>query len=195
MSKTVRRKIAVAVLAAGKGSRFGGTKQLAQLGGKSLIQITAEHALRVLPHTTIVVLGHAREAIAADLQNQDVFLVCNDQYEDGIGSSIAAAARACVNRFDAMLLTFCDQPLITPEHLQTLIDTWSGAADEIIASAYAGIEGPPALFAGDALSKLQKLRDDQGARDLLRDSGFKVQSVPFEAAAQDIDTPADLEKL
>jgi len=42
---------------------------------------------------------------------------------------------------------------------------------------------------------MQKLRDDQGARALLRDSAFKVQSVPFEAAAQDIDTPADLEKL
>ena len=191
----MRQNIAAAVLAAGQGSRFGGTKQLAKLQGKSLIQITTEHALSVVPQKTFVVLGYARDDVMADNQDKDVFLLSNDHYEDGIGTSIAVAARACVNRFDAMLLTFCDQPLVTAEHLQTLIDSWSGAPDEIVASAYAGIEGPPALFPRDALVKLQELRGDDGARALLLDPAFKVNSVPFEAAAYDVDTPADLEKL
>ncbi|MCH9695776.1 MAG: nucleotidyltransferase family protein [Gammaproteobacteria bacterium] len=190
-----KKNIAAAVLAAGKASRFGSTKQLAKLGDKSLLQISIEAARGVLPWTTLVVLGHAREEVASALQGDPVFFLCNDNYADGIGSSIAAAARACDGRFDAMLLTFCDQPLITPEHLQTLTDTWSGAPEEIIASAYAGIVGPPVLFGARAFRELLNLRSDEGARSVLRNPEFDLQSVPFAAAACDIDSPRDLDSL
>lgn len=140
-------------------------------------------------------LGHARDEVLAEFEEGRVFLVCNDQFKDGIGSSIAAAARTCLHRFDAMLLTFCDQPLVTAAHLQALIDAWSEAPDEIITSAFADTQGPPALFARDAIVRLQGLRGDEGARALLRDPAFTLRSVHFEDAAHDIDTPADLENL
>ncbi|MDH4003964.1 MAG: NTP transferase domain-containing protein, partial [Gammaproteobacteria bacterium] len=88
-----------------------------------------------------------------------------------------------------------DQPLITAHHLQALIDTWSGADDEIMATAFAGTTGPPVLFPRGAFEALGELSGDEGAKSVLRDPRFDVRTVPFEDAAVDIDTPTDLEKL
>ena len=51
------------------------------------------------------------------------------------------------------------------------------------------------LFPRAALHALGELSGDQGAKALLHNPQFDVRTVPFEDAAIDIDTPADLEKL
>lgn len=94
-----------------------------------------------------------------------------------------------------MLLLLADQPLITSQHLHGLINAWSGNTAEIVASAYSGTVGPPILFGSDAFPHLSRLSGDIGARALLDDPTFEITSVPFEAAATDIDTPADLNSL
>jgi CTP:molybdopterin cytidylyltransferase MocA len=51
------------------------------------------------------------------------------------------------------------------------------------------------LFPRSAFAALGELSGDQGAKALLQSPGFEVRSIPFEDAAIDIDTPADLQKL
>jgi CTP:molybdopterin cytidylyltransferase MocA len=55
--------------------------------------------------------------------------------------------------------------------------------------------GPPVLFPRGAFDALGELTGDQGAKSLLQSSRFDVRTIPFEDAAIDIDTPADLDKL
>lgn len=140
----------------------------------------------------LTVIGHDRVPVLRALGSDAGFVVVNDKHEQGLGSSIARAARACRRDADALLLLLADQPLITADHLQALIDNWSGSAEEIVATAFDGIAGPPVLFPSGTFDELCALTGDEGARSLFRNDCFRLKTVPFEPAAVDVDTPADL---
>ena len=124
-----------AVLAAGSSSRFGSTKQAVLLEGIPLVRRTINTAVRVCDNRVLAVIGHDADTVLAAIDSEPCFVAVNEGYSEGLGSSIATAARACRGRADALLLLLADQPLITPRHLRTLIETWSGAANEIVASS------------------------------------------------------------
>ncbi len=187
--------IFAAVLAAGRSSRFGSTKQAAEIGGVPLLVRATTTATDACDGRVVTVIGHDWETLLGLLQSYSGFVVVNEAYAEGLGTSIASAARACRARADALLFLLADQPLITAQHLKALIDKWSGATNEIVVSSFAGTEGPPVLFARDALQELIALTGDRGARSLFDDDRFRLRTVPFEAAAIDIDTPADLAAL
>lgn len=183
------------ILAAGASKRFGANKQVSLFGGESLVQRATNTARKVCGEITCLVTGHDWHDVLVAAGADSPFFVVNEKYHLGIGSSIAMAAKACQSRADAMLLLLCDQPLVSAAHLQTLIDRWSGDDHEIVASAYSGTFGPPVLFPRATFGDLLELTGDQGARALLRDSRFKLRTVPFADAAIDIDTISDLDLL
>jgi molybdenum cofactor cytidylyltransferase len=184
--------IFAAVLAAGSSTRFGSTKQAVELDGLPLIQRAIATAAEVCENRVVTVIGHDWATLLQLVNWHPGFVVLNEDHEKGLGTSIAAAARACQRCADAILLVLADQPLVTAGHLQELIDSWSGADDEIVATAFAGTQGPPVLFPSTTFSSLRSLTGDQGARALFHDRRFSLKTVHFEAAAIDIDTPADL---
>jgi molybdenum cofactor cytidylyltransferase len=184
-----------AVLAAGCSSRFGSTKQAATLDEIPLVRRAIDTAASACEDRVITVLGHDLATVYRAMGTHSGFIVVNDAYQEGLGSSIAAAARACGPQVDALLLLLADQPLVTPQHLQTLINRWSGADDEIVATAYNGALGPPVLLPRATFDDLRGLGGDQGARALLSDDRFQLKTVRFEAAAVDIDTIQDLAAL
>ncbi|MCP5091501.1 MAG: nucleotidyltransferase family protein, partial [Gammaproteobacteria bacterium] len=154
-----------------------------------------ETAADVCGDRVMTVIGHDTETVLGAVAAAPGFVVVNEDYEKGLGTSIAVAARTCQKYADAILLLLADQPRITAEHLQSLVDEWTGADDEIVATAFAETLGPPVLFPSDSFSALAALTGDQGARAILRDRRFSIKTVRFDEAAVDIDTPADLASL
>ena len=143
----------------------------------------------------VTVLGHDWPNVLAALGSDSGFVVINNDYLDGMGTSIAAAARICSSPADAIIIVLADQPLVGCEQLRALIARWSGAGNEIVATAYDSTQGPPVLFPKETFGRLQSLSGDTGARTLLQDDRFVVKTVPFAAASIDIDTPEDLASL
>jgi molybdenum cofactor cytidylyltransferase len=189
-----RGNVFAIVLAAGTASRFGRTKQLEILEGRTLVGRAMGVARDACGIRTVLVAGHDSGPII-DAAGQLGYVVVNDNYKDGIGSSIATAVKAIAHVADAILLTLADQPLITAAHLESLIDAWSGDRDEIIATSFSNALGPPVLFPPNAFDTLSKLSGDVGARSLLGDEAFKVRTIEFADAAIDVDTPEDLTRL
>lgn len=179
------------VLAAGTASRFGSPKPLALLDGQSLLKRAVATITDALSSPPVAVLGHEWQRVAADLES-DGFYIVNDAYVDGMASSIAAAARAAAGRADALLITLCDQPLISAQHLRIMLQAHSGAADDIVATGYGDAIGPPVLFGKACFAKLQALAGADGAKSLLQDPEYSLQVIHNTSAAVDIDTPADL---
>jgi len=189
------RIVFAAVLAAGSSRRFGRSKLLEMLGGEPLVRRATALAGSVCGERSILVTGHDSAAVWAAAGDAARFVIVNDRHQQGIGGSIALAAKAASHTADALLLLFADQPLVTAQHLEALVDRWSGKANEIVATAFAGTVGPPVLFPRGALEALGELRGDEGAKRVLQDPAFDLETVMFEDAAIDIDTPADLQKL
>ena len=189
------RSVFAAVLAAGGSRRYGRSKQLEDFEGKPLVRRAAELAREVCGDRSVLVAGHDGAAVIRAAGDAPRFLVANDRYAEGIGGSISLVARSVSHVADAVLLLFADQPLISAGHLRALVETWSGADDEIVATAFSGTVGPQVLFPRGAFAALAGLSGDKGAKSVLEDATFKLQAIPFEDAAVDIDTPTDLENL
>jgi CTP:molybdopterin cytidylyltransferase MocA len=208
---TVRRSsIAVIVLAAGAGTRFSGvpgSKLVAHLGGRPVL----EHVLAAVrafgPRLTIVVIGSGREAVERTIQWAGETRVVNPDPRRGIGSSIrvgfeALAADESLGAESAIGGTFIvlgDQPQLRPEVLEALADH-AAAADEgpaIIVPRYADDPGPrnPVLLLRAAWPLLEDLVGDQGLGPLIADRPDFVEEVLVSGVMPDVDEPRDLVTL
>lgn len=183
------------VLAAGRGERFGGTKQLVEVDGRTLVARAARLARRTCGDRSVLVTGHDWQTVAGAAGDACRFLIVNENYRRGLGTSIAAGVSAVQQAADAVLLLLADQPLVTGEHLEALRAHWSGDDKEIVASGYAGTRGPPVILPCGTFDDLVRLDGDRGANPLFDDPRFTVRTLPFEPAALDLDTPADLRSL
>lgn len=177
-------KTVVAVLAAGSSRRLGQPKQLLDFRGRPLIRHAATVALGAGGDETIVI-GSFPEA----LEGLPVTMLENPHAEEGMSSSIRLAVRHA--RGARILFTVCDQPLIGPEHLRALLATDAS----IVATAYAGTVGVPAVFSPRFADELLALRGDTGARAVILAHRDEVIAIACEAASIDIDTASDYANL
>ena len=183
------------VLAAGSASRYGSVKQLAEIGGIPLVRRAFNVAAEACGDRAVLITGYEWQAVSAACAPLPGFLIVNENHADGLGTSIAAAARSVRHVAQAIVVLLADQPMITAEHVQALCGAWSGAENEIVATAYADTVGAPVLFPSACFDELVMLRGDAGGRHLLSDERFSVVKVMFEPAAVDIDTPDDLKRI
>ena len=183
------------VLAAGAATRFGSSKQLARFDGITLVQSAHDVAAQVFGLNTVLVVGHNWRAVHTACHQSAGFLVVNETYDSGIGTSIALAVRSIQHIADAIVILLADRVLITSEHVGALLAAWDGKQDQIVATAYADTIGAPVLFPRGCFTDLVALTGDSGGRQLLSDDRFQLKKIVFEAAAVDIDTPNDLRQI
>jgi molybdenum cofactor cytidylyltransferase len=183
------------VLAAGSASRFGRTKQLVELDGVALVSLAVNSAAEVLGHRTVTVVGHDATNVASELRHAPGFVVVNEDYAQGLGTSLARAITAIRHVAKAVIVILADQPGVESVHINELIRTWSGDDKEIVATAFSGTQGPPVLFPAGCFDELAELQGDAGGKHLFKDSRFCVATVDCAPAALDIDTPEDLRRI
>jgi molybdenum cofactor cytidylyltransferase len=183
------------VLAAGTASRFGSIKQLREFRGATLVRRATELAEGVCGERSVLVVGHEWQKVVEASAPLRGFFVRNEQYRDGIASSISQGVRAVAQAADAVLLILADQPLVTVSHLRALAEQWAQSKSDIVASQYAGVTGPPIVFPARCFPKLMALQGDHGARSVVAGDTGSVRAITFEDGAIDIDRSADLEAI
>jgi molybdenum cofactor cytidylyltransferase len=178
--------IAAVVLAAGASSRLGEAKQLAMLGGETLLERTVRVAREAGCLPVVVVVGAEYVKVLGNSVLGDVVTVINDKWEKGMASSIQLGVRtleSVAKDAEGVLLMTCDQPAVTAKHLVHLI-----LRAEVKASRYAGKNGVPAFFPKKYFDQLMELKGDAGARELLAEARYEE----LENGELDVDTAADL---
>lgn len=191
--------IAAMVLAAGASRRLGQPKQLLKYRGETLIERAIRMANEAGAAPVIAVLGAHFEIICASIAFNDSILSINDRWQRGIATSIQSGLRTLeVVGKDAagILIMSCDQPRLTAEHLRALIEAFNAQGQRaIVASAYAGVHGVPAVFPRSVFTDLRTLKGDQGARALFAHPPCSLIALDFEGGEVDIDQPSDLAEL
>lgn len=188
-------KLFAIVLAAGESSRFGSTKQLAEIDGLALAARAIRGAEALCGSRSVLVIGSEWPGVLRVCEPQQGFIVVNSEFRDGLATSMRAGVAAIEPVADAALIMLADQPLVTLDHLSVLKAAWLDAPGSIIASGYSGTIGPPVIFPHEDFAELKKLSGDQGAKPVLAANRDRVQVVSSEAAGIDIDRPSDLERI
>lgn len=189
------KALAGVILAAGGSRRLGQPKQLCEWHGKPLVCHAVEASLAVCGADVVVVTGAHANEVEARLQAYPVQIARNMDWEAGMAGSLRTGIQQlCGGEIMGVLVTLCDQPMISVDDLTSLVNVWHTLPEHPAASQYRGVHGVPAIFPKHSLAALMTLQGDTGARSLL-DAYPKVSGVEMPSAAFDIDTVEDLAKL
>ncbi len=186
----------VALLAAGSARRFGGGKLDAALGGTPLGRHALDAALALDRADLVIVVGDPAPAFAAAAAaSGEARLIVNRRAAEGLGGSVALAARAAADAGCArLLLLLADMPLVAPATLQRLADAAVPGRPAAVRHAD-GLPGIPACFPADFLQRLEKLEGERGAGPLLRQAAGTILIDTPAGELSDVDTPADLGRI
>ncbi len=123
----------------------------------------------------------------------------NDNWQAGMGSSIATGIQAIPDSCQGVLILLCDQWMITQNDLINIYQIWKKNQQKIVANNYFDdkykkqVSGAPAIFPRSYFDKLSLLKT-QGARKIIEQSS-QVITINNKSAAFDLDIPSDLDKL
>ena len=183
--------ISAIILAAGMSSRMGSPKQLLKLEDRTLIRIVTENVLASSVDEVLVVTGYLEQRVSAAIKDLPVKTFINTCYEQGQGTSLAVGIKALNVKTSAFLVFMVDQPFITASLINTVIGEFEKRSSLVLRPVYNGQPGHPVIFSYDLSDRLKQLAGDEGARQVLKELGDKVDCFPVqdEAAIFDIDTP------
>jgi molybdenum cofactor cytidylyltransferase len=192
------QKVGILILAAGPSSRLGSPKQLLSYQDKTLLNHTIDAAKTAQDGIVVVILGGNHELIKDHIDEKEIMITYNSQWEGGMSSSIRAGLYDLVREhkdLDAVILAVCDQPFITAELFDALVLEANTSGKSIVASSYGDTLGTPVLFAEKYFAELSRLKGKQGAKAMVAKYDDEVAVVPFDKGHIDIDTPEDYTRL
>ncbi len=194
-------RIVGVLLAAGRGTRFGGGKLAAALpqashgvaAGTPVGVASARH-LRAALDEVVAVVRPEDTVLAADLAATGARIVPCRHADDGMGSSLACGV-ASVRDADGWIVALADMPWIAPATI-TAVAAALRAGSTMVAPAYRDQRGHPVGFAASCGAALAALRGDAGARSLLREraDALAVVVVDDPGVIGDVDRPEDLRR-
>lgn len=179
----------IIILAAGGSTRLGKPKQLLPWRGTTLLQHAVQVASGVVARP-IVVLG----AFKQDLEGAQV--VYNADWQEGIASSIRLGLQTAMQQgAKQALFMVCDQPFVSVHLLEELLTAQQKTGKPIVACAYSGTVGIPALFDSQYFPQLLDLKGDMGAKKIIHQYSEHTWPVPFPMGGIDVDTAEEYEAL
>lgn len=191
-----QKRVAIAILAAGRGSRFNHNypKSLALLRGRSLLAHAFDAAIDSKLTPVLLVVGYKYQQIVTNRSN--ILIVHNPHWHQGIASSLRAAIKAIEADLSigALCVGLADQPLIGSDAYRCLASAYFRGADFAVAT-YEGARRNPVLLARSMWSNAIKLEGDEGARVLMNSHSIVEVACDCTGKPFDVDTVEDLQEL
>jgi molybdenum cofactor cytidylyltransferase len=184
------------LLAAGRGTRFGGDKLLARLASGDVagepMSVVALRHLRLAVNDVIAVVRDDDRALAAELGANGARIVRCTNADDGMGASLACGVRATAGA-KGWIVALADMPWISVETIERVGAAVAGGAP-VAAPFHRGERGHPVGFNAACYDALAALGGDEGAKAIVAAQRDRVVRIDVDDAGilRDVDTPADL---
>ena len=193
-------RVSAVVLAAGASSRMGRAKQLLPLGGNTVLAQTLKNVRAARIDEMVLVLGASAAAIRQQLPQsllEGFKLVVNQDYGQGMATSLHAGLSALDSRSDAALIVLGDQPFIRPQTLNQIVTGYCRARASIVIPSYHGERGNPVLLDRSVFSEVMALEGDIGCRAIFGNHLGDLLKVEVEdpGVLLDIDDQGDYDRL
>jgi molybdenum cofactor cytidylyltransferase len=188
--------IAVIILAGGSSTRLGSPKQLLSFNGSTLLQHAIDQAKGSGCEQIVVVLGSGAHEIFDEIDDPDLIILENAQWEEGMASSIRSGIYHVMDTgAEGAIIMVCDQPYADNTLLKRMLAVHRETGKAIVAAVYDGKPGTPALFNRAVFESLLLLRGDKGAKHMIMENKEIAAFVDFPGGITDIDTSEDYERL
>jgi molybdenum cofactor cytidylyltransferase len=121
--------------------------------------------------------------------------VYNENYEQGMSTSVQAGLRALPHGVAAAALFLVDHPLIDPATIDVLIEAMKPGC--IVLPVHDRRRGHPIVLSSELFPEVLALPPEQGLNVVVRRDPSRVIEVPTASPGVlvDVDTPADFENL
>jgi len=185
------------ILAAGRSSRMGEAKQLLRLGEHTVLGQVLENVRGSGVKDIVLVLGHEAEKIRERISTENLNVVINESYQQGMGTSLRAGLAALPPGVDAALIILADQPFIRPKTLGLIMDQYKRSSAQIVIPTYKGFRGNPVLLDRSVFSEVMALTGDIGCRAIFGNhlEGIVKQPVEDIGILLDLDDKEDFELM
>ena len=171
---------------------MGRTKQLLPFGDSTIIEQVVGNILESKVDEIIVVLGYQAGRIAPRIAGKSLKVVLNQDYHQGVSSSIRCGLNHASKISDAIMIFLGDQPLIGKKVINRLVDAFARGSHGIAAPVYNRKRGHPVIFAAKYWPELLKLEGDIGAKGVIAAHPEDVLEV--EVSSESIITDINTEK-
>ena len=159
----------IVVLAAGRSSRYGENKLLAEVGGSPMFRHIFE-VLKEFPMCEKVVSTRFPH-IMKEAKEQGIAVAENNHPEWGIAYSLQCGLKKCLEQkpdVKKILFVVGDQPYLTAETLRRLMGVSVQYPGKIICAGTHGRPGNPVLWDQKYFQELLKLEGDTGGRQIMK---------------------------
>jgi molybdenum cofactor cytidylyltransferase len=176
---------------------MGTAKQLLRLDGRPLLQYVLDSVRTSSVAEIILVLGFEAQAIEQEIDTNDVRVVLNQNYRQGIGTSLKAGLASVDSDAQAALIALADQPFVRSATLDRLISEHRASKAQIVIPTYRGFRGNPVLLDRSVFSEVMALTGDVGCRAIFGDhtEGIVKVAVDDVGILLDIDRQSDFEQV
>lgn len=182
--------IGCVILAAGNSARFGENKLLAEINGKTMIELAFEAVPEDIDHVAVVTQYDSIKRLAED---RGFDCIINSQPEQGLSLSVKLGTMALKDKCGAIMYQVSDQPWLKRESTAKMLDVFRDNPDSIVGMSSGMNRGNPCVFSKAYFDELCSLSGDRGGRSVIekhKDDLILVE-VPAEELA-DVDTPGDI---
>ncbi len=177
LDKNKKCRVSGIILAAGKSTRMGRIKALLPFRGKNILECIISHAQHSLLEQIIIVLGFGAEQIQKGAVLKPASIIINKDYEQGQSTSLKTGLSAVSEKTDAVLFILGDQPLISSEVINSLIDGYQRTRAPFVIPVFEGKRGNPVLIDRTVFHRINSLSGDTGARRLFNEYADRIAEI------------------
>ena len=190
------KDIAAILLAAGRSRRMGAFKPLLPFGQTTVIRSCLQNLQATGIQNIVVVVGHRAGDVMQSLHDLHLRFALNPDPESEMSASIACGIRELPIKTKAMLIALTDQPTVSPEVINTVIEQCTSGA-KLVIPEFQGRGGHPVLVDLSFRPELLNLDSNLGLKSFFDGHREAVRRVPVNSPyiARDMDTWDDYRAL
>ena len=182
-------KICMIITAAGMSTRQKQNKLLIRSCNETMIEKTISKFLNLVLDV-FVVIGHQKEVIVPILYNRfrnDIYIVDNRNYKNGLASSLNAGIKAAGKNYD--YIGFCngDKPFIKEKTIEILLKYINDIQPKILVPRYIEQNGHPTFFSKDYIKDFTLISGDFGGLEVIKNYPTAVTYLPVNDAGVILD--------
>ena len=181
------------VLAAGESRRMGTQKLLLPFGETTVVGAVVGTALASRVNRVLAVLGADKDAVRLKLEPFSIDFAINENFAQGMLSSVQAGFRALPPDAKAAVVMLGDQPFLPARVVDAVVEGFRRSGKGIVVPAFHGRRGHPVLVGLKYRGEVLALDPADGLRRLMRAHPEDIFEVEVEDAniLRDMDVPED----